>query len=337
MSVGTHGPRPSVPPGRRALGLVCAVAASLALGACDDGNGPGELPFGRTGRVRIEVSTPLALNGRLQQSITWTSDGPWQLTERILYKEAIGDETVFRSTEDAGTLARRYGNWIALVNEDPGVRLFLPDLPPGFVPSCPSPQSTVTVQIVDAQRNDSTAWTRCGENSLASLAPEALGLEVAASRVIEAAKLVRNFTVPLDRKLKEAYAYTGSRPFRTLAKGEKATVPLLLPRVIEDASTWAAFWAQYMSGAQPAVDFANEIVLVAAVGTRQEAGDSVEVRRILPFDFGTQISLYERRPGDFCTPAPRTHAPFHVVVAPDSLMPRPIFFSVENVDQVPCG
>jgi hypothetical protein len=59
---------------------------------------------------------------------------------------------------------------------------------------------------------------------------------------------------------------------------------------------------------------------------------------VLPIEFGTQIQLWERRPGNFCTPAPRAHAPYHIVVAPIADERRPIFFEVEEEpDFVPCG
>ena len=184
--------------------------------------------------------------------------------------------------------------------------------------------------------------TRLGRDVAIKVLPEAVANDpdVDADRVVEAVKLVRNATLIPDREFRNKdYAYTGSRPFKTIERGEQTKTPLVIPRVIEDATTWSGFWAQYMTTpTPPAVDFANEVVLVAAVGTRQEAGDSVEVRRILPIEFGTKIQLWERRPGNFCTPAPRVHAPFHIVVAPIAATSRPIFFEVEGApDFVPCG
>lgn len=77
------------------------------------------------------------------------------------------------------------------------------------------------------------------------------------------------------------------------------------------------------------------MVLVAAVGERHEAGDSVEVRRVVPADGGTLAEAFERVPGNFCSPAERTHVPFHVVVAP--LAPLPVTFPEIVVERVPCG
>ena len=319
----------------RALYLL-AVAAT-ALSCADDGTRPDDLRFGRIGQVRIEVIAPLDRGlGELQQIVSWSSEGPWVSTERISYNGRPGDETVVRSRQDAGTLAGYYASWIALVNDETPVKLFLGvDLHPDLNPTCGENQSRVTVEILDAERADATSWTRCADGSLGNLSGDAAGPDPTAGRVVQAAQLARDFTVRSDF----VSAYNGSVPFATLDRGEVSKAPMALPRVIEDAERWASFWAEHTgdSSPPPTVDFESELVLVAAVGTRQEAGDSVEVRGVLPVGFGTQVTLWERRPGNFCTPAPRLHAPFHVVVVPLREVPHPIFFSVVDVDKVPCG
>lgn len=315
-------------------GLVC-LAAAVILASCDDGSGPDGLRFGQIGEVEIQVDASLGNGiGALQQIVTWSSDGPWESTERIFYKGRLGDETVAHSRQDPGTLARYYGSWIALVNDSTPLQLFLGDrLAPQLDPVCPPGQSRITVRIRDAERSDSIGWTRCGDGMLGSLTTERAGPDLPAARVIQAAQLVRNYTVGTSF----LSAYNGSLPFATLDRGEQSKASLTVPRVIEDQLSWVGFWALHTGtgAAPPAVDFDKEVVLIAAIGTRGEAGDSVEVRSVLPIGTGTQITLWERRPGNFCTPAPRAHSPFHVVVAP--VVPRPIFFSVADVDQVPCG
>jgi hypothetical protein len=77
------------------------------------------------------------------------------------------------------------------------------------------------------------------------------------------------------------------------------------------------------------------MAIVAAVGLRTEAGDSVEVRRILRTGERTQVTLYERVPGDFCSPAARDHYPVHIVVFPRTVLP--IVFSEIEEERVPCG
>ena len=311
------------------------VAAAAGISCADDGTRPDDLRFGQIGRVLIEVSAPLGVGvGELQQILSWRSDGPWESAERISYRGRLGDETVARSRDDPGMLARSYASWIALVNDDTPLKLFLEAaLHSGLDPTCAQHQSRVTVRILDGQRADSTSWTRCAGGSLGSLTAEGAGPDPTAGRVVQAAQLVRDYTVGADF----VSAYFGSLPFATLDRGEQSNARMSVPRVIEDAQTWAAFWDEHSGGSStaPAVDFATELVLVAAVGTRPEAGDSVEVRGVLPVGFGTQVTLWERRSGNFCTPAARSHAPFHVVLAPQ--VPRPIFFSVVDVDRVPCG
>jgi hypothetical protein len=345
MSAPCLGTRPPALLGRAPRALLWVLAGALAMPGCDDGMSPDGLPFGRTGEVRIQVHTPLLIGdapvGALEQILSWHSNGTWRLAEQIYYKNGLGDETVRRSTEDAGTLAQRYAEWITRVNAPGGAVQLVELLDADLVPTCPlQSQSVVTVSIIDAQRADSTGWSRCGDGSLATLEADPFAKDFGADRVVEAAKLLRNATLVLDREfVKKGYAYTGSRPFKTIERGEQTKAPLLSPRVIEDAATLAGFWTQYIgNGAPPAVDFGTEVVLVGAVGTRQEAGDSVEIRRVLQVEFGTQIILWERRPGNFCTPAPRVHAPFHIVVAPIAITTRPIFFEVQQQpDFVPCG
>ena len=318
---------------RRAICLLMAVAAGTSC--ADDGTQPDDLRFGQIGRVLIEVSAPLGTGvGELQQTLSWRSDGPWESAERISYRGSLGDETVARSSDDPGRLARSYASWIALVNDDTPVKLFLgADLNADLDPTCEQDQSRITVRIVDGQSADSTSWTRCAGGSLGSLTSERAGPDPTAGRVVQAIQLVRDYTVGTNF----VSAYFGSLPFATLDRGEQSNAPMSVPRVIEDAQTWADFWNEHIGApsAAPAVDFATELVLVAAVGTRPEAGDSVEVRAVLPVGFGTQVTLWERRSGNFCTPAARSHALFHVVLAPQ--VPRPIFFAVGDVDKVPCG
>lgn len=346
MSVFRPGTRPSGLRARAAHGLLAAVAVALLAAGCDDGTLPDEAPFGRTGLVRITVQAPVevqgAFDGRRDQTVTWGSDGRWQLVEGIYYKGQLGDASLRRSTEDPQTLAQRYATWIAGVSDSASAyRLFLADLPASRIPNCGGVRSAVTVQIVDTQRADSIGWTRCGDGTLETLSAEHAGpAELGpASRVVEAARLVRNFTV--NAKGDYAAAYGRSRPFRTIVRGEQGKPggpPLVVPRIIEDAAAWSSFWTEFISASSPVptVDFASEVVLIGAVGMRQEVGDSVEVREVLPVAFGTQVNLTEQRLGDFCTPAPRPHAPFHVVAAP--LVPKPIYFAVaDKVEHVQCG
>jgi hypothetical protein len=154
--------------------------------------------------------------------------------------------------------------------------------------------------------------------------------------------LVRDFT----QGSRFTSAYVGSVPFGTLDRGEESgakleestkflSVPVGNPQT---PTGWVAFWQEHkgsLLAQPPEIDWTREMVLVAAVGERFEAGDSVEIRRILQTGEGSQVTIVERQPGDFCSPAARDHFPVHIVVAPRTL--EPIRFSEVVTDRVPCG
>jgi hypothetical protein len=345
----TDSPLGTRPPAlRRWLGFgMAALLAGVLVMGCEDGTSPSGTSFGRIGTVRVTVDGPLADSaGRLLQTISWSSDGRWTLTESIFYKDSLGDATVSRSTEDSGVLAQRYASWIASVNDSTtALGIFLKNLPSDTVPIC-NPRgsiavarSTVTVTILDSHQGDSIAWTRCAQGTLGTLASDESRGGPGASRVVEAARLVRNFTV--SAKGDFSPAYIGSIPVRPILRGDNNA--LLTPREIDDAQTWSTFWKTYISTTAPlpSVDFAHEVVLIGAIGMRQEVGDSVEVRSIRRVAYGTQVNLAEQRLGDFCTPATRPHAPFHIVAAPtgqESGAFKPIYFSVgDPAEKIPCG
>jgi hypothetical protein len=320
----------------RLVGAV-GVVAMLVLGCSDEPIGPDEQPFGRIGDVRIEVLSPTqGGNGQVSHVVEWSSNGPWRSTERIFYRGLLGDETVLRSGGDRTSLARTYAVWIDLVNDTPSVALF-GRVDPALRPVCPPPTSRVTLTIVDRTLADSIAWTRCSEASLPSLSGAGAGPDANASRVVQAAALARDFTLALQKNFR--YQYPGSVPFATIERGGESARPLSVPRVIENEQNWRLFW-EHLTGTQelpPAVNFGADVVLVGTVGAREEAGDSVEIRGVFPVTTGTQVSLWERRPGHFCTPARDTHVPYHIVIAPANDLPRPIFFSDASLDTVPCG
>ena len=153
----------------------------------------------------------------------------------------------------------------------------------------------------------------------------------AARRVVDAGA-ARNATWGPQR----LSAYHGSVPFGTLARGDETLAMPSAPFPVLDDAAWSAFWLEHSGGPEaPEVDFDSEMVIVGAVGPRAEAGDSVEVRRILPVDIGTLAHVYERIPGDFCSPVARRHYPFHIVVSPRT--PSPIQFAELGLERVPCG
>ena len=331
------------PPARarrsRASALVLAAASVVAAlaGCSDDGVEPDEQPFGRIGEVRFEFVSPVSGGaGELRHVVEWSSSGPWRSVERISYGGRLGDETVQRSKGDVMSLARTYATWIDLVNDTPSVSLFEPLVDPDLAPACAVPASRVTLTITDRARGDTISWTRCTDRSLPGLSGAGAGPDARASRVVQAAALVRSFT--LDQQRGFRYQYTGSQPFGTLGRGGEAALRFSFPRVIEDQQNWRSFWSD-LTGTDvgpPEVDFRIDVVLVGVVGARDEAGDSVEIRGVFPVSTGTQVALWEQRPGHFCTPARQVIVPYHVVVAPRPVR-RPIFFSDVSLDTIPCG
>lgn len=315
-----------------------------ALACTDSGVTPPEnLRFGQEGEIRVQISKPLAgnsgLQGELQQSLTWNSNGPWQLFESISYRGRVGDETVEAGFGDPGA----YAALIIQLNETPGLELFTNEVDPTLDPVCPGADARVTFSIRDNLRNEEQRWVRCSPEALDALTEAGSGPDVGAARVVTAARRTRDQTVGNEFRS----AYLGSIPFGTLLRGEESPVEINDPRVFMGAPTldddvipptdWLDFWTSITgsSAPPPEVNWDEEMVLVGAVGLRQEAGDSVEIRRILQVESGTIVFLFERVPGNFCSPAARVHTPYHVVLAPKT---RPLHrFEEPQVERVPCG
>jgi hypothetical protein len=330
-----------------AAALLLLVTGFAVMGCGDNGGTPpiGSLRFGQIGEIRVSVAAPLLFGegeGELQQILTWGSSGAWVLREQISYRNLVGDQTLRRSTGDPRAYASAYASLITQLNEAAGLELFLPELSQGLPGDCPPAWALVTVSIWDEAREQEASWTRCTEGTLATIQTSEAGPDLQAGRVIQAAILVRDFT----QGNRFASAYLGSVPFGTLDRMDDSGARLAAPMVFlsipegnpQSPTGWEAFWQSHKGpslSSPPSVDWAREMVVVAAVGSRSEAGDSVEVRRILQTGEGTQIHVFERVPGDFCSPAAREHYPVHIIVAPRTT--EPIRFSDIVVERVPCG
>jgi len=174
---------------------------------------------------------------------------------------------------------------------------------------------------------------------LGDLTPVGAGPDKDAPRVIAAAILARELA--LGDGWRSDFA--ASLPFGTLDRGEDSGIEDLHSRVFlteeggsEPPEDWAEFWADHSGGTPaPEVNWAEDMVVVVGDGRRQEAGDSIEIRRVLEVTNGGLVEQVERAPGDFCSPASRTHTPFHIAFAPR--VPVPVIFSDLVVERVPCG
>ncbi len=333
---------------RIVMGLVFLVMVVAGTPGCQDKEitpPPGSLRFGQLGEIRVTLVAPLVFRegkGEIQQILTWGSSGAWRLREVISYRGLVGDENVRRNQGDPRAYAAAYASLITQLNETAGLQLFIPELAQGLPDPCPLGWTHVTVSIWDQAREQEATWTRCTQGTLATIETSHAGPDPQAGRVIQAALLVRDFT----QGCQFTSTYLGSVPFGTLDRADDSGARLPAPRVFlsipegnpQSPTGWEAFWQAHtgsLLSAPPGVDWSREMVVVAAVGSRAEAGDSVEVRRILQTGEGTQVHIFERVPGDFCSPAAREHYPVHVVVAPRTR--EPIRFSEIIVERVPCG
>lgn len=330
----------------RRWALVGPAALAVAVGACGDDGGidPEALRIGQLGRIEVHLEVPLGARlgqmeveqpGQLAQTLTWSSTGAWTLREGVSYRGLVGDESLEKSPGDPSQFAASYATVITQLNEDAALKLFidsLPPDPPGSTRECGPTRTRITLSIRDDARGSTITWIRCTEGSLSNLVPAGAGPGSGAARLVQAALQMREATVGV----RWVSAYNGTVPFGTLDRGEDSRSSLSAPVTYIDEGGFQAFWSDHAPGRPvPSVDFATDMVVVGIVGTRKEAGDSVEVRRILQIDQGTLIHVVERLPGDFCSPASRTHVPFHVVVAPRT--PIPHRFAEIKKEPVSCG
>lgn len=326
-------PLPSTPICR----ALATILLSVGILACGDPGlaDPDSLRFAQRGSVQIALISPLALGeGTLEQTLEWRSEGPWTLTEKVTYGIRIGDVNQRKSSVMPEVAAGQYAQWITQVNDNPGLSLFVSGLSSDLKPECLFPASTLTLTLNDESTRTSRSWIRCVQGFLSTLTPVGSGPDPGAPRVANVATLARDFTLGQDF----ISAFGGTLPFGTLAHGDVLQTGPDQPEVISSAAGLSQWWSRLNLPSQslPSVDFEQETVILAAVGQRLEAGDSVDVRRILPVAEGTIVELVLQVPGDFCSPAERRHFPYHVVVVPK--LRAPIRFSQPvSIERIPCG
>jgi hypothetical protein len=334
---------------------LAALAAACTLAGCEDAASPPVDPaFGQTGRIQVEVRSLLpGGDGFLDEILIWASNGPWLLTERVSYLGNGGGETIRSSRLNPGELAREYGSLIRQLNEAPGLALFDGAAPQELHPECGTgglPFTRVTFTIEDETGGESARWSRCADGTYLPsnaadprnlIAPGNAAPDAGAARVITAAQLVRSFTVG-DLAVS---TYRGTTPFASLEQGEDSPAERASPQVFasstaEPPASFAAFWADHAGSAAPLprVSWQTEMVLLVAVGERDEAGVEVRIRRVLPLGVGgTRVEVTERVPGDFCSPAARATHPYQLVVLPSGGITLPIEFTAPRLERIPCG
>jgi len=310
------------------LTMVCGVLTS-----CDP-VGPGFFRFGTDGLVRVTIEVPLQGGiGRLQQVLTWNSEGAWTLFEEIGYDGAVGDRTLIRNPGLPYTYAANYLSLLHLVNDNRGTKLWgLAD----WVADCSIARSRVRFLIHDNMLDEQKEWVRCAATAtpLRGLSTEGVAPGESAERVIQVSMRARDFTLGEDS---DRYAYTGSLPFATLERGTETGMDLEQPRLFrstvegkesEAPRDWLDFWEEHTKGSgrkAPEIDWANEMVVVATLGVRHEIGDSIEVRRVLLVgdedERRVKFEVVRRVPGNYCTPVSRTIWPYHMAVTPRKTVP----------------
>ena len=109
--------------------------------------------------------------------------------------------------------------------------------------------------------------------------------------------------------------------------------------VIRDEAAWAQFWAEVTSGYQPrpatpAIDFATEMVVVAAMGTRPSGGYSIAIDRAYEADGRLYAVVREVAPAPGCGTTGALSAPMAAVRVPRRDAPAAF---VERAETRSCG
>jgi hypothetical protein len=202
----------------------------------------------------------------------------------------------------------------------------------------------VTVTIRDDARDETARWVRCTKGIFIyspvapGLDPAASGPDAEAARVVTGAQLMRFFALGFST----ASTYAATVPFGTVDRGEYSPALPTVSRIFTSSDgkvpqEFRDFWALHAGpeAALPEVNWFSQSVLLGAIGARQEAGDSVQVRGVRKVGQGHRVEVVERLPGDFCSPAEKRVYPFHIVVLPS--ISFPIEFAAPQVERVPCG
>lgn len=90
---------------------------------------------------------------------------------------------------------------------------------------------------------------------------------------------------------------------------------------IDNADAWATLWAEVTQPYTPpppvpTIDFANEAVIVAAMGTRSTGGYAIVIEGVYEADNTLYVEVREISPGSNCATTQALTAPVHAVRAP---------------------
>lgn len=103
--------------------------------------------------------------------------------------------------------------------------------------------------------------------------------------------------------------------------------------VIRTAPDWATAWDKVVALVMPkppvpAVDFASDMVILAAMGTRPTGGYGIEITSVLGSQTGLYVRVRETSPGGNCGVTAALTAPVTAVIVP--AFPGPVHFVEET-------
>ena len=137
---------------------------------------------------------------------------------------------------------------------------------------------------------------------------------------------------------RDAAASTGPQPIRQLLQEHSSGVNDSTRRVINDSATLAQIWATVFARRSeappvPAVNFANEMVIVASMGTRSSGGYTISVDSARVAGTELQVFVRSQAPGPLCGTTGALTQPVVIVAVPRvSAVPR----YVETVARTEC-
>jgi len=149
-------------------------------------------------------------------------------------------------------------------------------------------------------------------------------------------------TEPTTAQWPELPAAAEVVPFSVVADGQtnqQSAIRERQRRVITTATEWGAFWAELHGlvepkPAAPAIDFASQMVVAAAMGQRNTGGYSIAIEGVFAANGKLLVRVEERSPGSSCMVTQALTAPVTAAVVARS--DAAVEF-VERAITTPCG
>ena len=114
------------------------------------------------------------------------------------------------------------------------------------------------------------------------------------------------------------YGSEGTLEIRRIGQWTRTGIGEARRLVIKDANAWAQFWSELGVGDRPAVDFNQDVVIVAAAGQRPTGGHEIAVDRVTRTQGGLSVEVVERAPGPNCMTSASLTQPVDIVIVPAS-------------------